>query len=64
MGTIVNVPRKGRPCKLQGRAAAKVGVIMKVNPAAKQETIEDDLAAVGVRVSKSIVIQALKNIGV
>ena len=45
------------------RAAAKVGVITKVKPASTQETIKEDLAAVGVCVSKSTVMQALNNIG-
>ncbi len=59
----VNVPQKGWPRKLQGHAAAKVGIMAKVSPAATRETIREDLAAVGVCVSKSIVMQALNNIG-
>ncbi len=61
-GTNVNVPQKGQPQKLQGHAAAKVGVMAKVNPAATQETIREDLAAICV--SKSTVMPALNKIGV
>ncbi len=60
----VNVPRKGRPRKLQGRAASKVGVLAKVNPTVMWEAIREDVAAVGVHVSKSTVTRALNSIGV
>ena len=64
LGTSINVPWKGRPQKLQGCAASKVGVLAKINPAATQEAIRENLAAVGIRVSKSTVTRALNSIGV
>ena len=64
LGTNVNVPQKGRPRKLQGRAASKVGVLAKVNPTVMWEAIREDVAAVGVHVSKSTVTRALNSIGV
>ncbi len=62
--TKVNVPQKGRPWKLQGHAASKVGVLAKINPTATQEAIREDLAAVGIHVSKSTVTRAVNSIGV
>ncbi len=64
LGTNVNVPRKGQPQKLQGRAATKVRVMAKINPAATREAIWENLAAVGVHVSKSTVTRALNKIRV
>ena len=60
----VNAPRKGRPQKLQGHAASKVGVLAKINPAATWEAIREDLGAVGIHVSKSTVTRALNSVRV
>ncbi len=52
------------PWKLQGCAASKIGVLAKINPCVMREAIKEDLAAVGVHVSKSTVTRALNSIGV